>query len=94
HPNTGNDTPGTVISGPKNPPRQGTYPRCRQDLIDVRFADQPVSEIGARWGLLNPAHFSRTFKAILGCPPTQYRAAMWNELRAQRTRERDDGGSL
>ncbi|WP_081661961.1 helix-turn-helix domain-containing protein [Mycobacterium simiae] len=59
--------------------------RCRQDLADVRFANQPVSEIGARWGLLNPAHFSRTFKAVFGCPPTQYRAAVLDELRSQRT---------
>lgn len=58
--------------------------RCRQDLTDVRFMDVPVSEIGARWGLLNPAHFSRTFKAIVGYPPMQYRAAMFDELRSQR----------
>lgn len=58
--------------------------RCRQDLADTRFADRPVSEIGARWGLVNPAHFSRTFKAMLGCPPTQYRGAVFDELRTQR----------
>jgi AraC-like DNA-binding protein len=60
--------------------------RCRQDLADIRFADQPVSEIGARWGLSNPAHFSRTFKVMLGCPPTEYRDAVFDELRAQRTK--------
>jgi AraC-like DNA-binding protein len=60
--------------------------RCRQDLADIRLADRPVSEIGARWGFLNPAHFSRTFKALLGCPPSQYRDTVLAELRAQRTK--------
>ncbi len=72
--------------------------RCRQDLADIRLADKSVSEIGARWGLLDPAHFSRTFKAVLGCPPTRYRDAVIDELRAQRTNwaaetDNDGGGT-
>jgi AraC-like DNA-binding protein len=65
--------------------RRRRIDRCRQDLTDIRLADRPVSEIGARWGFLNPAHFSRTFKALLGCPPMQYRDTALGELRAQRT---------
>ncbi|MFC7344386.1 helix-turn-helix domain-containing protein [Saccharopolyspora griseoalba] len=49
--------------------------RIRRDLADPRYADRPVSWIAARWGLTDPAHFSRTFKAAYGRPPSAYRAA-------------------
>jgi AraC-like DNA-binding protein len=47
--------------------------RCRQDLLDPELGELPVSTIGARWGLLNAAHFSRAFRAAYGMPPSEYR---------------------
>lgn len=46
---------------------------CRRDLRDPAQRRTPVSAIGARWGLPNPAHFSRAFRAAFGAPPTEYR---------------------
>ncbi|WP_461170816.1 AraC-like ligand-binding domain-containing protein [Arthrobacter sp. Z1-15] len=46
---------------------------ARHDLADPLLADVPISAIGARWGLPDPAHFSRIFRAAHGCSPTAYR---------------------
>jgi AraC-like DNA-binding protein len=47
--------------------------RCRRDLLDPVLADMPVSEIAARWGLMNAAHFSRAFRVAYGASPVEYR---------------------
>jgi AraC-like DNA-binding protein len=47
--------------------------RCRRDLLATADADIPICTIASRWGLLNPAHFSRTFKAAYGLAPAEYR---------------------
>ncbi|QCO98037.1 helix-turn-helix domain-containing protein [Arthrobacter sp. 24S4-2] len=49
--------------------------RCRRDLTDPRHTSISVSAIAARWGLANPAHFSRLFKATYGATPGEYRSA-------------------
>jgi AraC-like DNA-binding protein len=49
--------------------------QCRLDLTDRRLQDEPVSQIAARWGLWDPAHFSRVFKATFGLSPRVYRMA-------------------
>jgi AraC-like DNA-binding protein len=54
--------------------RQRRLERCRRDLLDPTLRDWPVSVIAARWGLTDPAHFSRTFRAAYGLPPAEYRA--------------------
>jgi AraC-like DNA-binding protein len=36
----------------------------------------PVGAIGARWGFVDPAHFSRVFKAAYGMPPGEFRSAL------------------
>jgi AraC-like DNA-binding protein len=46
---------------------------CRKDLANAEFVAVPVSAIGARWGLVNAAHFSRLFKAAHGLSPREYR---------------------
>lgn len=50
--------------------------RCRRDLRDPRAVDRPVSAIAATWGLPDPAHFSRTFRAAYGITPTEYRSGV------------------
>ncbi len=47
---------------------------CRRDLRDPAHAHETVLTIATRWGLTNPAHFSRSFRALYGCTPTEFRA--------------------
>lgn len=47
--------------------------RCRVDLTDPGQRHRPVQAIGASWGLTNPAHFSRMFRATYGRSPGDYR---------------------
>jgi AraC-like DNA-binding protein len=54
--------------------RRRRLERCRRDLLDPALRDRPVSAIGARWGMPNPAHFSRAFRAAFGVPPAEFRA--------------------
>lgn len=48
---------------------------CRRALLDPAMADTPVSQVGARFGIANPALFSRMFKSAYGMSPTAYRTA-------------------
>ncbi|SDJ14512.1 helix-turn-helix domain-containing protein [Nonomuraea jiangxiensis] len=50
--------------------RQRRLERCRADLAQ---GGGSVSEIGARWGLPDSAHFSRLFRRAYGMPPAEYR---------------------
>jgi AraC-like DNA-binding protein len=54
--------------------RRRRLERCAADLRDSTQATEPVGAIAARWGILNPAHFSRLFRAAYGVPPVEYRA--------------------
>jgi AraC-like DNA-binding protein len=47
--------------------------QCRRDLLDPGQGGTAVSTIGAHWGFLDAAHFSRTFKAAYGVSPREYR---------------------
>ena len=51
--------------------RRRRLERCRRDLVDPALRSRLVSAIGARWGLANPAHFSRLFRAAYGLSPTR-----------------------
>ncbi len=53
--------------------RRRRIDRCRIDLADPRQRHVPVAAIGARWGLPDPAHFSRLFRKIVGQPPAVFR---------------------
>jgi len=53
--------------------RRRRLERCRRDLLDPALRSRPVSAIAARWGMLNAAHFSRSFRAAYGVPPVEYR---------------------
>lgn len=48
---------------------------CRRDLRDPAYAGDTILTIATRWGLTNPAHFSRSFRALYGCTPREFRAA-------------------
>jgi AraC-like DNA-binding protein len=46
---------------------------CRRDLSDPALAARPVAAIANRWGFSSPGDFSRTFRAVHGLPPAEYR---------------------
>jgi AraC-like DNA-binding protein len=48
---------------------------CRKDLANPLLANEPIRTIASKWGLLEPAQFSRLFKATYGLPPRDYRAS-------------------
>ena len=45
----------------------------RAERRDPALRARPVSAIAMRWGLTNPAHFSRAFRAAYGIAPAEYR---------------------
>jgi AraC-like DNA-binding protein len=55
--------------------RRRRLERCRRDLADPAFRGVPVSAVAARWGLPDPAHFSRLFRRTYGLPPAEYRGS-------------------
>jgi AraC-like DNA-binding protein len=48
--------------------------RCRRDLADPALAGRTIESICGAWGMTNPDHFSRVFRATYGCPPREWRA--------------------
>jgi AraC-like DNA-binding protein len=46
---------------------------CRRDLLDPLHGHRSVAALAARWGFLDAAHFSRTFKAAFDISPSAYR---------------------
>jgi len=53
--------------------RERRLEQCRRDLLDPGQGARAVSAIGARWGFVDAAHFSRTFKNAYGVSPREYR---------------------
>jgi AraC-like DNA-binding protein len=53
--------------------RRRRLERCRRDLLDPALESWPVSAIAARWGLMDAAHFSRSFRAAYGLSPAEFR---------------------
>lgn len=49
--------------------------KCRQDLASPALACVSVSEIATRWGFNDMPHFSRSFRALFGVAPRDYRTA-------------------
>lgn len=47
--------------------------RCRGDLLDPALADRSIGATAVRWGFRGGAHFNRTFRAVYGVPPGEYR---------------------
>ncbi|MFF7212797.1 helix-turn-helix domain-containing protein [Streptomyces sp. NPDC008238] len=48
---------------------------CRRDLVRPEFAGRTVAAIAHRWGFASHAHFSRTFRAVYGLSPAEWRQA-------------------
>ena len=54
--------------------RRRRLEQCARDLLDPALVAEPVGAIASRWGITNPAHFSRLFRARYGVPPSEHRA--------------------
>lgn len=55
--------------------RERRLEHIRRDLADATLHDQTIAAIASRWGLVNPAHFSRLFRATFEQSPSEYRQA-------------------
>ncbi|ALG10783.1 helix-turn-helix domain-containing protein [Kibdelosporangium phytohabitans] len=53
--------------------RERRLEQCRRDLVAPIARDKTVGAIGAQWGFVDAAHFSRVFKATYGVSPREYR---------------------
>ncbi|MFV0434033.1 MAG: helix-turn-helix domain-containing protein [Leucobacter sp.] len=53
--------------------RERRLERCRRDLEDPSLFEESVSALAARWGFLEPTHFSRAFKKQFGLSPREVR---------------------
>lgn len=49
--------------------------RCRRELINPANFGTPLSAIATRFGFTDASHFSRSFSAEFGVPPSAYRQA-------------------
>jgi len=47
--------------------------RCRLDLMDPELNMVTITQLAARRGFVDPAHFSRAFRASFGVTPREYR---------------------
>jgi AraC-like DNA-binding protein len=63
--------------------RRRRLERCRQDLHDPAQRDRPVAAIGAHWGYLSAAHFSRAFRDAYGVSPATFRTQSATPVRDQ-----------
>ncbi|WP_316520069.1 helix-turn-helix domain-containing protein [Kitasatospora brasiliensis] len=51
---------------------------CARELARRGHSAPSVSAVAQRWGFVNPAHFSRAFRAAYGIPPREWRA-LWTD---------------
>ncbi|MFD1536263.1 helix-turn-helix domain-containing protein [Nonomuraea guangzhouensis] len=47
--------------------------RIRQDLADPALAGLPAQAVAGRWGIKDPSHFSKLFRAEYGISPREFR---------------------
>ncbi|MFF3510762.1 helix-turn-helix domain-containing protein [Streptomyces sp. NPDC002573] len=46
---------------------------CARELTRIGEAAPTVASVARRWGFASPNHFSRAFRAVYGCSPSQWR---------------------
>jgi AraC-like DNA-binding protein len=56
--------------------QQRRLERCRRDLAAPTLAGHTIESVATAWGMTNPDHFSRVFRAAYGCSPRQWRARL------------------
>jgi acetamidase/formamidase/AraC-like DNA-binding protein len=63
--------------------RRRRLERCRDDLVNPKYAQVSISEVGFRWGFNDAAHFTRAFREQFGAPPRALRANVANQSAAE-----------
>lgn len=53
--------------------RTARFERIATELLDPRLKNQTISEIAMKWGLNNFQYFSKTFRALYGISPREFR---------------------
>ncbi|WP_405882620.1 helix-turn-helix domain-containing protein [Streptomyces sp. NBC_01136] len=53
--------------------RHSRLEHCHSDLANPQLRSRSILAIAARWGFTDPAHFSRSFRAHYGMPPSDFR---------------------
>jgi AraC-like DNA-binding protein len=53
--------------------RRRRLDRIRRDLADPELAHLPAYAVAARWGVPDPSHFTKLFKAEFGVSPREFR---------------------
>jgi AraC-like DNA-binding protein len=56
--------------------RERRLERCWHDLADPHLSQRSVAAIASHWGLVDPAQFSRLFRAQYGRTPREHRSAL------------------
>ncbi|UKY48929.1 helix-turn-helix domain-containing protein [Streptomyces inhibens] len=56
--------------------QQRRLEECRRELARLGHVTPSVSAVAKRWGFVNPAHFSRSFRAAYGISPSD-----WHKVR-------------
>jgi AraC-like DNA-binding protein len=55
--------------------RDGRLAQCRRDLADPALRSVSIAAVARRWGIAEPASFSRAFRRAFGQSPAEYRHA-------------------
>jgi AraC-like DNA-binding protein len=61
--------------------RERRLTHCRANLADPAQRGTTIQTIAARWGFVDPAHFSRVFRAAYGITPTEFRRSEQEKVR-------------
>ncbi len=56
--------------------RERRLERCRDDLARLDLREMTISQVAARWGFVNPPHFSQLFRSAFGMTASDYRIRM------------------
>ncbi|WP_181139438.1 helix-turn-helix domain-containing protein [Streptomyces sp. Ru71] len=56
--------------------QQRRIEECARELRRRACASRSISAVGRGWGFRNAAHFSRAFRSVYGCSPSEWRAAV------------------
>lgn len=59
--------------------QQRRIEECARELLRRGRAGRTISAVARGWGFKNAAHFSRVFKSVYGCSPSEWRDAAGKE---------------
>ncbi|WP_405878377.1 helix-turn-helix domain-containing protein [Streptomyces sp. NBC_01136] len=63
--------------------RHARLEHCHRDLASPQSTSRPILAVAARWGFTDLAHFSRSFRARYGMPPSDFRRLAGHDRRVR-----------